>query len=193
MTAIAGLVHKETVWMGGDSAGADSSFFLQTRKDPKVFVVNGFLIGYTSSFRMGQLLRYGTGRGPTGASLNGIPQYRFKKDPYEYMVKTFMDHIRLIFKSGGYLEEKNGAEEAGTFLVGFQGRLFKVWGDLQVAESLAPYDACGCGRQLVLASLATTQKLSLHPKNRIRTALKIAEQYSAGVRRPFKILQKEWT
>lgn len=44
--------------MGCDSAGV-GGWHLQLRADPKVFHVGHFLIGYTDSFRMGQLLRFG--------------------------------------------------------------------------------------------------------------------------------------
>ena len=53
MTAIAGLVHDGKVYIGGDSAGV-AGMDLHLRSDPKVFTVGEFVIGYTTSFRMGR-------------------------------------------------------------------------------------------------------------------------------------------
>ncbi len=57
MTCIVGVVKDGVVYIGGDSAGV-SGLRLIKRKDSKVFKRKGFIIGYTSSFRMGQLLRF---------------------------------------------------------------------------------------------------------------------------------------
>ena len=56
MTCIAGLVHDETVYLAGDSAGT-SGWNLTVRADPKVFANDSYVMGFTTSFRMGQLLR----------------------------------------------------------------------------------------------------------------------------------------
>lgn len=57
MTCIVGLVDQGNVWIGGDSAGV-GGYDLMLRADQKVFRNGDFLMGFTSSFRMGQLLRY---------------------------------------------------------------------------------------------------------------------------------------
>lgn len=57
MTCIVGVTHKGRVYMGGDSAGV-SGLDLTVRKDQKVFRNGEFAIGFTSSFRMGQILQY---------------------------------------------------------------------------------------------------------------------------------------
>jgi len=61
MTCIVGLIDKESkkIYMGGDSAGV-ANYSLSVRKDPKVFKRYGFIFGFTSSFRMGQLLMCST-------------------------------------------------------------------------------------------------------------------------------------
>lgn len=173
MTAIAGLVHDDKVWIGGDSAGV-AGYSLAPRKDAKVFTVGDFLIGYTSSFRMGQLLRfYLTPPVPTEG-----------QEPFEYMVRRFIPAVRTVLKDNGYLKTESGREEIGCFLVGWRGSLFMVESDLQVGELSTPYAACGCGDHLVMGSLFTTE----HPERRIALALEAAETFSAGVRSPFTIL-----
>ena len=57
MTCIVAVTDGQTVVIGGDSAGAAGQE-LRIRADPKVFLVGSFAIGFTTSFRMGQILRY---------------------------------------------------------------------------------------------------------------------------------------
>ena len=57
MTVIVGLQHNGAVYIGGDSAGI-AGYDLMIRHDEKVFVNQQFIMGYTTSFRMGQILRY---------------------------------------------------------------------------------------------------------------------------------------
>ncbi len=58
MTCIVGIETDKGVVIGGDSAGV-SGLGLTVRADEKVFARGPFVMGFTSSFRMGQLLRYG--------------------------------------------------------------------------------------------------------------------------------------
>ncbi len=92
MTCIVGFTKNNKVYIGGDSAGV-SGLNISIRKDPKVFKRGKFLIGYTSSFRMGQLLRF---------NLNVRDQDESQSD-YEYMCTDFIDSVRKCLKDGGYL------------------------------------------------------------------------------------------
>jgi len=175
MTCIIGLVDKNIVYMGGDSAGV-AGYTLTVRADQKVFKAGEFLMGFTSSFRMGQLLRY---------SLKP-PKYHPDIDLFEYMVVDFVNSLRECLKSGGYAKKDKEEETAGTFLIGFHGRLFKIGSDYQVGESELPFDACGCGEEIAVGSMFSTSEME--PEDRIRLALSAAEQFSAGVRGPFTIL-----
>lgn len=179
MTAIAGLVDNGKVWIGGDAAGV-GGYRLFVRKDPKVFVVGEFIIGFTSSFRMGQLLMHYLRPGKPVENQN----------EFDYMVRSFVPAIRKIFGDHGYLETYNGQESGGSFLVGWRGKLYVIESDFQVAELITPYAACGCGEHLVLGSLHATDNFDITPKKRISMALKAAEDFSAGVRGPFTILSK---
>lgn len=174
MTCIVGIVHEGRVIMGGDSAAIYDSE-LTIRRDPKVIFVEGVIIGYTSSFRMGQLL----------AHTFHPPKRHADTDLFAYMVTDFVNAVRECLKAGGYAERHNEAEKAGTFLVGIEGRLFKIESDYQVGESADGYDACGCGWQIARGALFAT--MDMDPEKRIGIALKAAERFSAGVRGPFTV------
>lgn len=177
MTCIIGLVHDSAVYIGGDSAGV-GSYDLTVRADPKVFRNGPYLMGFTSSFRMGQLLQY--------AELPEVDG----SDLHRFMATTFINAVREVLKSGGYAKKENDREEGGTFLVGIRGRLFAVEADYQVAEAVDGYLAVGCGNQVALGALfATTGRPNA--EERIDIALHAAERLNAGVRGPFIILTLE--
>jgi len=174
MTCIIGLLDKGKIYMGGDSAGV-ANLSLSVRADQKVFIKDDFIMGFTSSFRMGQLLRYNL----------RIPFHHNGIDTFEYMVSSFVEAVRKCLNDGGFAEKKDAKEKAGTFLVGYRRRLFCIDEDYQVAEQLLPFYAVGCGEDIALGALFANSHLE--PEKRILQALEAAEQFSAGVRRPFVI------
>lgn len=167
------VVDKRKIVMGGDSAGVDG-YSLQLRADPKVFRNGDFLIGYTSSFRMGQLLRF-----RFTPPLHHPPDL----DDYEYMATAFVDGARDCLKQGGFAKKEHETESGGTFLVGYRGRVYEIQDDYQVAMPLDGYAACGCGAAVALGALYATH--GRPARERVETALKAAERMSAGVRAPF--------
>lgn len=178
MTCIAAVAHKGNVWMGADSAGV-AGLALAVRRDPKIYRVGKFLFGFTSSFRMGQLLGYKF----------TPPAHHSEWDAERYMTTVFIDALRDTLKAGGYARTEHGEETAGEFLVGYMGRIFRVCSDYQVGENLEPFDAVGCGAALALGALHATRDKP--PTERIYAALEAAEAFSAGVRRPFRVEQTQ--
>lgn len=166
MTCIAALVHNGRVYMGGDSAAVDGSD-LVLYSSPKVFRNGDFVMGYTTSFRMGNLLQHAL----------VPPRHHPNDDVHKYMVTEFVDAVRACLETGGYTV-------GGNFLVGFQGRLFSILADYQVGEGLDGFMACGCGEKYALGSLGTSKG---HPRKRVLTALAQAERFSGGVRAPFHV------
>jgi len=182
MTCIAAIKTEDGVWMAGDSAGI-GGLSIVTRSDKKVFIKkdivgNEFGFGFTSSFRMGQLLQYNL----------TIPPLSEMVDAHEYMVTTFVPALRACLKEGGYTTIENAAEKGGTFLVALKSRLFYIDEDFQVGENLPPYSACGCGDDLALGALFATEGLGLSAEKRLNIALAAAQEFSAGVRAPFNII-----
>jgi len=175
MTCIVGLVDNGDVWMGADSAAA-RDWELRHRSDPKVFRNGPFLLGFTTSFRMGQLLRF--------AFKPPAPPRRGNLD--RFLATTWIDAVRKCLTSGGFAKKKDAVESGGEFLVGVSGHLFIVYCDYQIGESRDRMDAVGCGSDLALGALFATA--GMRPRQRIRIALEAAEHFSSGVIRPFKIL-----
>ena len=180
MTCIAAWIEGKTIWMAGDSAGVGGGYRMQIRSDPKVFILGSYVMGYTSSFRMGQLLRYSF----------KVPDCPTDMDLDRFMRTDFINAVRKCLSKGGYREKKDEVESGGFFLVGVKGRLFEVCDDFQVASVPEPFMATGCGESFALGALAAMQKIKMHPKQRLIKSLEIAERYSAGVRRPFIVVKQ---
>ena len=176
MTCIVGLVHEGVVYIGGDSAGV-GGMSLTVRADEKVFQNGEFLMGFTTSFRMGQLLRY---------SLKP-PRRHPDDDIHQYMVVDFINAVRECLKSGGWASKKEETEQGGTFLVVYSGHLFTVDSDYQVGQPEDSFAAVGYGEDIALGALFATQGQG-NPRDRVLTALRAAERFSAGVRGPFHVL-----
>ena len=172
MTCIVAIAHKGTVYMGGDSAGVGGLDLVQ-RRDKKVFRNGPFIIGFCGSFRAGQVLQYKFAA-PTRAP---------DQDVFDYMVCQFIDSARNALKDAGVAKIENNVEEGELFLVGYQGRLFRVDEDFHVGESVHDFDAIGCGERYALGSLHSTIKTD--PTKRLSLALEAAETFCAGVRGPF--------
>jgi len=177
MTCIVGLVSHGAIWMGADSAGV-AGLALARRKDPKVFRNGPMVMAMTSSFRLGNLLRYKL----------QVPSHPPKMAVHQYMCDLFISNLRQCLKDGGYAEKNNEVEKGGIFLVGYRNQLFHVESDYQVGQRVEPFDAHGCGQDLALGSLYSTRKtLKDQPRDRMVLALQAAAQFSAGVRPPFNI------
>jgi hypothetical protein len=110
VTCIVGIECHDGVVIGGDSAGV-SGWSLTSRADEKVFVRGAFAMGFTSSYRMGQLLRY-----------SGTLSEPDTWDVDRFMVTSFVPEVRTIMRDGGFSRSTNGHEEGGDFLVGVAGR-----------------------------------------------------------------------
>lgn len=178
MTCIVGIVDKDKVIIGADSAGV-GGLDLRIRRDAKAFANGEFVFGCTTSFRMIQLLQYKL-----------VPPKRHPDvDVMSYMVTTFIDAVRDCFKAGGFAGKNNDVEAAGTFLVGYCGRLFRIESDYQVGECADGFDACGCGEAYAMGALYATKSTKLAATARISNALECAAHLSAGVRAPFVVLE----
>ncbi|MDB4872490.1 MAG: hypothetical protein JWL97_3494 [Gemmatimonadales bacterium] len=178
MTCIVGLVDGGIVTIGGDSAGI-AGHITQQRADPKVFASGPYVIGYTSSFRMGQILRYGfePPLPPKDAS-----------DLHGFMCTVFVDAVREALKAAGWATKDSEQEAGGCFLVGVAGQLFEIQSDYQVGQLADGYTAVGCGEQFALGALHATETSDAHRLTRVTAALKAATHFSTGVRPPFTIV-----
>lgn len=175
MTCITGIEHNGKVWIGGDSAGV-GGYDVTVRADEKVFVNGPCLFGFSTSFRMGQLLRYQL----------AVPEKPPSMDDNRFVHTLLLEAIRKTLKEFGFAKVENNEETGGFFLLGYAGHLYAIENDYQVGRSVDPFAACGCGMNYALAVLHTSTLKD--PQARIIKALQTAEHFSAAVRGPFHVL-----
>ncbi|MEV5710848.1 hypothetical protein [Actinoallomurus sp. NPDC052274] len=178
MTAIVGITDGKTVVIAGDSAGVGGDV-TQPRLDAKVFVNGPYVIGYTTSFRMGQILRYAFKAPVPPDGEDGL---------HAFMCTGFINGVREGLKEGGWASKSNDQEEGGSFLVGLRGRLFEIGSDYQVGELADGYTAVGCGAEIALGALHATADAGMPLEARAIAALEAAAHFSTGVRAPFTIV-----
>lgn len=177
MTAIVGVVDEGKVWIGADSLSSNG-WTLMDRVDPKLFRRDDYLIGFTSSYRMGQLLRYRA----------DLPRpWEWEQDILAFMSTRFVDAVRECLKEYGYAKVEHNVQHGGEFLVGFRGALYRIESDYQVGVRAQGFDAVGSGEQTALGSLHTSAVTKAGPQARITLALEAAAALNASVRGPFVI------
>jgi hypothetical protein len=137
MTLIVGvdltLDKKKYLYMAGDKCGSNG-FTKDLYIKPKIFKRNNLAFGYTSSYRMGQILEY-------AKISKDLPDWTVESNVYT----SFVDWAKVAMKEGGYLKETNGVSQGGNFIFYNGKSLYEVQDDFSL---LIPEDgllAVGAG------------------------------------------------
>jgi ATP-dependent protease HslVU (ClpYQ) peptidase subunit len=179
MTCVVGIVEDGNIYIGADSRGSSGHQYV-TRKDSKVFISKDFIFGFTSSFRMGQIIKY-----------HFNPPKRVETQSTDnYIHTTVLEHIIEILTSKGYNKISNNIIEGGVFLMGYRGILYEVEQDFQVGQLYSVYNAIGCGENYAKSCLWTIDALGfpLSVTEKIDIAIKCAAEHNSGVDANIKIL-----
>lgn len=179
MTCIVAIQHDGYVWMGGDAAASRDNDVV-CRSNPKVFWNNDILIGYSGSFRIGQLLQYAFRPPCQSAGQSDI----------EFLVVDFVDELRQLMRERGTLmKEEEGEAHDSEFLIGYRGKVYVIEPDFNVGCLLTSYVSCGSGANYAMGALyALDKNEEMSPQEKIKIALSAATEYCTGVRPPFTIL-----
>jgi ATP-dependent protease HslVU (ClpYQ) peptidase subunit len=181
MTCIVAITQKNKVWIGADSAGV-AGHNLNLHGDTKVFVKkddagNPWLFGFTTSFRMGQIIQH----------ILKIPRYNKEKDIHNFLVTKFVPVLSKILAKEKWEKTEKGEAEGGEFIVGLAGKIFVIFSDYQVMMPMEEFASVGSGKNLAMGALYATKNIQ-DPEKRLLIALEAAESFNSSVRRPFKIV-----
>lgn len=179
MTCIVAVKGDREIVVCGDSAGV-SGLDMCIRKDPKVFKVGAFVIGFTSSFRMGQVLM----------DLK-VPRQTRKQSDFQYMRTTFITAVQKLFEKTGFLKKEGEQKSGGTFLVVYKEEIYRIEDDFQVEVRRDPFNACGCGESYAIGALAAldSEDYRFNPLECAEKALSVAAKYSGGVAPPWTVVR----
>ena len=177
MTCIVGLQEDGCVWIGGDSA-ASRWTDIMIDKHSKVYKKNNMVFGGCGSGRMANLLQYRL----------SIPEQLPSQSEIEYLNTAFIDAVRACWKQYEVAHVENGITRGSEFLIGYKGKLYGIYSNYDIIESIENYMACGCGGDYALGAMCATGKTGLKPIERVKIALKAAALHSSGVAPPFTIV-----
>ena len=160
MTTLVGIQGNDFVVFAADSQITDGDQRIISIDTPKIIETGKFLIGLTGDSRPGDILAYAW----------KPPLYR-GEDPVRFMGSKLIPSISAAFKEGNY--EIDNKEMNFSFLIGFNGSLFSIGGDLSFNTSERGLFAAGSGGNYALGYL-----YSLPPKNynKVLTASVVAEK-----------------
>lgn len=187
MTCVVAVVEGDgSIHFGCDSLGSNGHS--QTvLTDPKIFRNGESLIGFTGSFRMGQLLQHSF----------VLPDKTEGQTEKEYLVTSFMDSARMTFKLGGFGYHadgdfnEEGGDVGGDFLLGYRGNLYMIQSDYALLHAVDDFAAIGSGEEPANAVLFATRGLGMDPTARLQLALEAAAYQISSVKPPFHFMSMD--
>jgi ATP-dependent protease HslVU (ClpYQ) peptidase subunit len=181
MTTVVGYKYENKVYMGADSLASCPDGFSELRADPKLFKTGDYLIGFSGSYRIGQLLMYNTNF-PTAPKSD--------KNIFKFMSTKFIDAVVESLEDRGALKDKSPdriLETEATFLVAIRGNLFAILEDFQVADNSEPYSSIGSGASIALGAMSILETLEMPPEEKVNRALQSAARHNVFTRSPFTV------
>lgn len=176
MTCVVGIsTPGKGALIGFDSLAGGNGVY-KIRRDPKGAKLTPWLaLGYTTSFRFGQILTH-------------YLEYKTAPaDPYEWAIRDLVPQMRKLLGEHGWLTKNSEQEQGGDVLLAVRDRILVVHSDFQVAEAAQGWSAIGSGEHHAAGALYATRDKT--PRTSARTALEAAENASTTVRRPWHFLE----
>lgn len=180
MTCIVGVKSGGRIWMGADSAASHPpTNEIYTFTGPKVFAVGEYLVGYTISYRAGQVLRH---------DVNWPEPPAPDVDLERFLVREIVPELRRALRDAGALKVSEGIEQGAQFMIGLHGELATIGLDFSVGSLQEPYLAIGSGRHNAYGALHALAGTDSSGEAKVRRALEAAATFTSNVRAPFLVL-----
>jgi len=176
MTCVVGMIVETDdtieIYMGADryaSNGFSGSLILNN----KVFTLGGnMLIAISGAVRYSQILEHGF----------IPPEFEIGNTVENYLLNTFFPaFLETLTIHQCLFKENEQASNDGVFLLGFQGRLFKVQPDFSFVEYQDKFISAGSGADFALGSLHATDNFDLAPELKIKLAVDASATYCDSV------------
>jgi hypothetical protein len=179
MTCILAISNGKRVLIGGDTAGSavDGKEVYSFPEASKIFVTGPYAVGFTTSYRAGQILRYGVEWPEPPADAAALERF---------LVVDLVDALRGGLKAGGWERTHEGVVSGAQIVIGLGAAIFMVTQDYAVLPMR--FAAIGNGRLPAYGALHVTEGLEMPLSERAHLALQAAEAYVPGVRAPFSFV-----
>lgn len=177
MTCIVAVEADGVVYMGSDRK-ASSSWSAGVVEAPKMFENGPLLVGYTTSFRMGQLLQHAL----------QVPTHTLTWDVDRWVSTDLATAVRECYDAHGWNETKDGRAVNGNWLMAVSGRCYEMQSDYSFIRDTAGEYAVGSGEDFALGSLHATR--GQEPRTRVLAALEAAAERCPSVGGPFDLREQ---
>lgn len=170
MSTIVGLKDGKNVWIGSDGKVTLTNDSVRPYNMKKFFKNGKCVIGHVGSVRGGQIL---------------MPEYGFEPPQDIYQMA---DAIRLQCTALGCITmADDGSQQTScNYLVIYKKGLYEILSNFQL-NIVENYTSIGAGSFFAIASLFTTEKMNIQPKDRIQLALEAASNFDVSTGPPFYI------
>ena len=143
MTCIVWVVANRKVFIWWDTQGTDNDYSKDIRKDVKVFKNGDFVIWFSGSYRVGQILRY-----CLDFTMEPTESGKIEKDFMWYMCCDFVTHIRDSLEKNFYSDTKKDKKVwEMSILIWYKDKLVQICEDFQVSECVNPFDSVWCWKE----------------------------------------------
>ena len=140
MTCIVWIVANGKVFIWWDAQGTGDDYTKDMRKDVKVFKNGDFVVWFSGSYRVGQILRY-----CSDFTLKPTEKEKIGRDFMWYMCNDFITHIRDSLEKNFYSDTKKDKKVwEMSILVWYKDKLVQICEDFQVWECINPFDSVWC-------------------------------------------------
>ena len=172
MTCIVAMVFNNEVFMAGDLMGSNG-FTKKVYPDSKVFKNGDFVIGYTDSFRMGQILQYNWVQPPR---IEGLTDRQF-------LQVDVIESMREAFNVYGYGSKEGREDIGGNFIIGYKGAIYEMQPNFSILKH-EDFAAVGSGQYHAEASLALLSEEVATPEECVLAlgkSIENAARFTTGV------------
>lgn len=181
MTCVIAISDGRSLVFAADSAASNlKTGEIYNLDNEKIFCCGPWLVGHTTSYRLGQVLRHRVLWPSPPAEV---------EDLEGFIVGEVVDAVRKGLRAAGASKRLQSAENGGTFLLGYGGKIFGIADDYSVVRLPNHFAAIGHGRFLAYGALHALKESGLPLEERCRIALEAAATYDTTVRGPFTYLR----
>lgn len=135
-------VEGHTV-LAGDFMASNGHSFRKVRSAKIFKKAENCAIGYTDSFRMGQILEH----------VWSMPDRSVNCDDEEYLYINIVESLRTTFSALNYGTKGAKEEYFGSFLLVYKDRIFEVQGNMSMLEFVEDMCAVGSGQDAALGAM----------------------------------------
>ena len=178
MTCVVAVLDKTgKIFMGADSSAVDDVTHT-AHVDSKVFKKDEFGIGYSHSFRMGQLIQFWF-RPPT--------LDENETDIMKYMVMNFIPELKTVLADNDY-PNTDDEKTDWSLIVCVRGNIFTIEYDWHIGHDNLNYAAIGAGSTYALGAMSSVYNTQSALET-AQSALQAAEKFSPYVLGPFNFIE----